>query len=115
MRPGRAALVLSVLPAAIPLASSIAQAGPSRPGDGRAQAPVVGRVQTRDAVFDLTREAFFEGGPAFAASVPLLLSGAVGNLSDRVRQLGAHRVADLGCEVSRPREVLPGGEREVVR
>ncbi|MET0344284.1 MAG: hypothetical protein ABW252_24930 [Polyangiales bacterium] len=69
MRPGRAALVLSVLPAAIPLASSIAQAGPSRlvldAADAAPAPPLVGRAQTRDGIVDLTRDAFAEGGPAF--------------------------------------------------
>lgn len=64
MRPRFAALLLSALPAVIPLASSIAQAGPSRPGDGKVQSPLVGRVQTREGVFDLTREALLEDGPA---------------------------------------------------
>ena len=66
MRPRCAALVLSALPAAVPLVSSIAQAGPSRAGiDLPAPgAPLVGRVQTRDGTFELTRESIAAQGSA---------------------------------------------------
>jgi hypothetical protein len=80
MRPRCAALILSVLPAAVPLASSIAQAGPSRAGiDLHVRgAPLVGRAQTRDGLFDLTRETIAEGGSAghLAPSVTRVLAEA---------------------------------------
>jgi hypothetical protein len=68
MKPRFAAVVLSVLPASVPLASTIAQAGPSRTGDSTdtKAAPLIGRAQMRDGVFDLTRETLSEGGPAHA-------------------------------------------------
>ena len=66
MRPRSSVLVLSVLPAVIPLASSIAQAGPSHAAiDTRAHsAPLVGRLRTRVGMFDLTRSTIASDGPA---------------------------------------------------
>ena len=102
MRPRCAALALSVLPVVVPLASSIAQAGPSHAGIGLhvRGVPLVGRVQTRDGTFELTRESIAQGGSArhLAPSMATLMAEARDSAQSRAAQSDVGQPAMAGAD-----------------